>query len=74
VKRKKYQLAIMEKLTAIVKDMARCLGAVEVGIATLEILDGRPPSTDLKYVLPDAKSALCFALPLNQDVIEPSHE
>lgn len=61
----------MEKLTETVKDMARCLGAVEVGIATLETLDGGPPSTDLSYVLPEAKSAVCFALPLNQAVIEP---
>lgn len=61
----------MEELTQIVKDMAFCLGAVATGIATTETLEGGPPSADLTYVLPNAKSAVCFALPLDQDLIEP---
>jgi len=61
----------MDELTQTVKDMAMCLGAVATGIATTETLEGGPPSADLTYVLPDAKSAVCFALPLDQDLIEP---
>ncbi len=43
------------------------------------MLSGGPPSTDLTYVLPSAKSAVSFALPLNQAYIDPwfskqSHE
>ena len=41
-----------------------------VGIATTETLEGGPPSTDLTYVLPEAKSAVVFALPLDQGAIE----
>jgi len=69
----------MEKITRRVKDMARGYGASAVGIVTTEMLGGGPPSTDLAYVLPTAKSAVSFAIPLNQDGIEPwfnkqSHE
>lgn len=60
-----------ERLSATVMDLARGAGAVAVGIATIETLAGGPPSTDLSYVLPGARSAVVFALPLNQDVIEP---
>jgi epoxyqueuosine reductase len=61
----------MEDLSRMLKEMAKCLGAVRVGIVTRETLDGGPPSTDLTYVLPEAESAVCFALPLNQAHIEP---
>jgi epoxyqueuosine reductase len=60
-----------EKLTQTVKDMAMCMGACAVGIATTETLEGGPPSTDLSYVLPEARSAVCFALPLDQGLVEP---
>jgi epoxyqueuosine reductase len=52
-------------------DLAKGAGAAAVGIATLETLQGGPPSADLSYVLPGAKSAIVFALPLDQGVIEP---
>jgi epoxyqueuosine reductase len=59
------------ELTELVKEIALSLGACAVGIATKETLEGGPPSTDLSYVLDGAKSAVCFALPLNQAFIEP---
>jgi len=61
----------MEKMTSRVKELARCLGASSVGIATTETLAGGPPSVDLSYVLPGAKSAVSFLVPLNQSYIEP---
>jgi epoxyqueuosine reductase QueG len=61
----------MEKITGRVKDLAKCYGAGVVGIVTTEMLAGGPPSTDLTYVLPNAKSAVSFAVPLDQKFIEP---
>lgn len=60
----------MEELTQKLRDMARCAGAALTGVATLETLEGGPPSTDLTYVLPTAKSALTFAVPMDEDLIE----
>lgn len=61
----------MEKLTGRVKDLARCYGAGTVGITTTQMLEGGPPSTDLSYVLPNARSAVSFAIPLDHDHIAP---
>ena len=44
-------------------------GALKVGFATLETLSGGPPSVDLEYVLPEARSAVSFALPLDREKI-----
>jgi epoxyqueuosine reductase len=44
-------------------------GAVKVGIATRETLSGGPPSADLTYMLPEARSAVSFALPLDKEKI-----
>ena len=60
----------MERMSQTVKDLTLGGGAVAVGIATTETLKGGPPSTDLSYVLPGAKSAIVFAVPFNQDVLE----
>ncbi|MEE8470986.1 MAG: epoxyqueuosine reductase [Dehalococcoidia bacterium] len=60
----------MEELSQAVKEMAICLGAVAAGISTTETLHGGPPSADLSYVLPNAKSAISFALPLDHSQIE----
>ncbi len=60
----------MEKITGRATDLAKCYGASAVGIVTSAMLEGGPPSTDLTHVLPDAKSAISFAVPLNQDYIE----
>lgn len=59
-----------QQLSELVKDIARNSEAVAVGIATTESLRGGPPSTDLTYVLPEARSAIVFALPLDQGAIE----
>lgn len=51
-------------------ELAGCYGASAVGVATIDTLAGGPPSTDLTYVLPSARSAISFAVPLNQDYID----
>lgn len=61
----------MEKLTRRVKDLALCYGAATVGISTTQMLEGGPPSTDLSYVLPDARAAVSFAIPLEHNHIAP---
>ncbi len=59
-----------QERTKLVIDIVKGKGAIAIGIATTETLKGGPPSTDLSYVLPAAKSAIVFALPLDQNVIE----
>jgi epoxyqueuosine reductase QueG len=61
----------MKELTRHVKDLVECLGGVAVGIATIHTLEGGPPSSDLRYVLPMASSAIVFAVDLEQGFIEP---
>ncbi len=51
-------------------DFLTTQGACVVGVATTETLAGGPPSTDLEYVLPGAKSAVSFAVPMDQEKIE----
>ncbi len=60
----------IERMTNTVKDLVLGGGAVSVGIATTEMLAGGPPSTDLSHVLQEARSAVVFALPLKQDMLE----
>ncbi|MCK4838098.1 MAG: epoxyqueuosine reductase [Desulfobulbaceae bacterium] len=59
-----------EDLNQTVKDLVLNAGAIDVGIVTTETLEGGPPSTHLSYVLDGAKSAVVFALPLDQEKIE----
>ena len=59
-----------EDLNKLVKELALNAGAIDVGVVRTETLEGGPPSTDLSYVLDDAKSAIVFALPLDQEKIE----
>lgn len=59
-----------EDLNQLVKDLVLNAGAIDVGVVTTETLEGGPPSTDLSYVLDGAKSAVVFALPLDQEKIE----
>jgi len=61
----------MARLSELVKDYVLLEGACGAGIATTETLRGGPPSTDLSYVLPGARSAVCFALKLDQTLIPP---
>jgi len=54
------------------KDVERLLldlGAVSVGFATKKTLEGGPPTTDMTYVLPEAETVICFAVPLNKSKI-----
>ena len=60
----------IERMTNLVREFMFNAGAMDVGIATVDTLAGGPPSTDLTYVLPEAKSAVCFAVPLDQGLIE----
>ena len=46
-------------------------GACGAGIATTDTLAGGPPSSDLSYVLPSAKSAVSFAVAIDQTLIPP---
>ena len=59
-----------EDLDQLAKDLVLNAGAIDVGIVTTETLKGGPPSTDLSYVLRGARSAVVFALPLDQEKIE----
>jgi epoxyqueuosine reductase QueG len=59
----------MAHLSQLVLDYVTCLGACAAGIATVDTLAGGPPSADLTYVLPEARSAISFAIPLDQDAI-----
>lgn len=61
----------MEKLSQVVLDFVIDRGASRAGIVTTENLEGGPPSTDLSYILPDAKSAVSFAVQIDQSLIEP---
>jgi epoxyqueuosine reductase QueG len=57
-------------LTEFAVDFLTTHGACDVGVAITENLAGGPPSVDLEYVLPEAKSAVSFAVPMDQDKIE----
>ena len=46
-------------------------GAVSVGFATRETLEGGPSTTDMTYILPEAETAICFAVPLDKSKIKP---
>jgi len=57
----------MNSLTEQVLEFARSWGVALVGVATRETLAGGPPSVDLEYILPGARSAVSIAVPLNTD-------
>ncbi len=59
-----------EDLNQLVKDLVLNAGAIDVGVVTTETLEGGPPSADLSYVLDGARSAVVFALSLDQEKIE----
>jgi len=59
-----------DKLTELAKKIVMSSGAIAAGVATTETLKGGPPSTDLSYVLPEARSAVVFAVPLDQAAIK----
>lgn len=59
-----------KEISEILKNMAIELGADYVGIATQETLKNGPPSADLSSALPVAKSAIVFAVPFDESLIE----
>jgi epoxyqueuosine reductase QueG len=59
-----------KEFTRFAIDFVMSQGACAAGIATTETLVGGPPSTDLEYVLPGAKSAVSFAVALDREKIE----
>lgn len=59
----------MEDLSTTVTELLKVYGASHVGICTIDTLAGGPPSADITYAMPTAKSAVVFAVPLNQDLI-----
>ena len=59
----------MEISNKLIMEYLKVEGTVHEGIATPETLAGGPPSTDLSYVMPSAKAAIVFALPLILDNI-----
>ncbi|MFW9875524.1 MAG: hypothetical protein ACFFG0_20665 [Candidatus Thorarchaeota archaeon] len=42
---------------------------MSVGFATKKTLEGGPPSTDMTYILTEAETAICFAVPLDKSKI-----
>ena len=61
----------MSELTQNVIDFLMSEDSCAVGIATLETLAGGPPTADITSVLPEAKSAVSFAVPMDQSLILP---
>lgn len=61
----------MDTLSNIALEFVLLEGACAAGIATVETLVGGPPSSDLTYVLPEAQSAICFAVAIDQEPIAP---
>ena len=55
----------MEKLSRVVREFVMIEGACAAGIATVQTLAGGPPSSDLSYVLPDARAAVSFAVAID---------
>ena len=55
----------METIEQQIRDFLKERSAISVGFATLETMEGGPLSSDLTYLLPEAKSAVSFAIPLD---------
>lgn len=59
----------MRKLEEEIREFLIQRGAVKVAFTNTEALKGGPPSADLTYALPEARSAVSFAMPLDRDKI-----
>lgn len=59
----------MSALENEIREFLKQRGAIKVGFATLETMAGGPESSDLTYILPEARSAVSFAMPLDIDEI-----
>ncbi len=60
-------MTLNEDLEQKIKEM----GASRVGFVTLETLVGGPEGANLKYLLPNAESAVVWAIALDMDLIRP---
>lgn len=56
----------MNDLRSLVLEYPLLEGAVKSGIATVDTLAGGPPSVELPYVLPEARSAVVFSVAIDQ--------
>ncbi len=61
----------MDALSQRVREFVKIEGACESGIATLKTLEGGPPSTDLSYMLAEARAAVSFAVAVDPKPIVP---
>ena len=52
-----------------IKAIARENGAVLVGIASRDRLDGAPPSADPDYLMPSTRSVISVAIPIDRNII-----
>lgn len=57
-------------LSSLTLDFPLVNGALASGIVTTDELAGAPPSADLSYVLPEARSAVSFAVPIDPAAID----
>jgi epoxyqueuosine reductase len=57
-------------LSQLIEEFLLERGAIKVRFANFESLAGGPPSADLTYQIPGARSAVSFALPLDRDRIK----
>ena len=64
IKEKEAILSLNEEIEQFLKDR----GAIKVGFATKETLAG-PPNADITYIIPEAKSAISYALPFDKEII-----
>jgi epoxyqueuosine reductase QueG len=60
---------MMAQLSNDIFEYLMSQGVSKAGIATLKTLKGGPLSADISYAFPDARSAITFAIPLDQDLI-----
>jgi len=61
----------MDITNELIMEYLKIEGGVHAGFATPETLEGGLPSADLSYVMPSAKAAIVFALPLKLDAMDP---
>jgi epoxyqueuosine reductase QueG len=61
----------MDISNEVIMEYLNIEGSVHAGFAKPETLEGDLSSTDLSYVMPSAKAAIVFALPLKLDAMDP---
>lgn len=63
----RFPISIKEEITSIAREM----GLDKIGFTTKDRLKGAPPSADLTYVLPTAKSAISLCIAFDKAAIRP---